>query len=157
MKIKTIVEEDLSNYKFPSLLIGFPHCSFKCDIENGTKLCQNSELVKEPNIEISYGEILNIYINNPFTKAFVFGGLEPFDSYFDMLELIKYIRLYIDDDIVIYTGYNENEIYNEINDLKKYTNIIIKFGRFIPNQKKHYDKLLGVELISNNQYAKKIT
>ena len=157
MKIKTIVEEDLSNYKFPSLLIGFPHCSFKCDIENGVKLCQNSKLVKEPNIEISYGEILNIYINNLFIKAFVFGGLEPFDSYFDMLELIKYIRLYIDDDIVIYTGYNENEIYNEINDLKKYTNIIIKFGRFIPNQKKHYDELLGVELISNNQYAKKIT
>ena len=41
--------------------------------------------------------------------------------------------------------------------LKKYSNIIIKFGRFIPNQKPHYDPVLGVELASDNQYGEKIS
>jgi len=33
-------------------------------------------------------------------------------------------------------------------------NIIVKFGRYRPNQEKHYDKILGVFLASDNQYAK---
>ena len=32
--------------------------------------------------------------------------------------------------------------------------VIVKFGRFRPNQEKHYDEVLGVYLISDNQYAK---
>jgi hypothetical protein len=39
--------------------------------------------------------------------------------------------------------------------LKGYGNIVVKFGRFIPNQEKHYDSVLGVELSSFNQYAKR--
>ena len=35
--------------------------------------------------------------------------------------------------------------------------IIIKYGRFIPNQQKHYDEILGVYLASDNQYAEKIS
>ena len=34
-----------------------------------------------------------------------------------------------------------------------YHNIIIKYGRYIPNDGKHFDRVLGVELVSNNQYA----
>ena len=41
--------------------------------------------------------------------------------------------------------------------LKSYKNIIIKFGRFIPNDKPHRDTILGVNLASSNQYAKKIS
>ena len=37
--------------------------------------------------------------------------------------------------------------------LSKFANVIIKFGRFIPNQKPHFDEVLGVELASPNQYA----
>ena len=37
-----------------------------------------------------------------------------------------------------------------------FTNIIIKFGRYIPNQKPHYDEVLGVNLASDNQYAERI-
>ena len=29
----------------------------------------------------------------------------------------------------------------------------IKYGRYIPNDGKHFDRVLGVELVSNNQYA----
>ena len=45
----------------------------------------------------------------------------------------------------------------KINILKQYPNIIIKFGRFKPNQKSHYDDVLGVNLISDNQYGEKIS
>ena len=39
------------------------------------------------------------------------------------------------------------------NKIKSY-GIIVKFGRFRPNQEPHYDEVLGVNLISDNQYAK---
>ena len=76
-----------------------------------------------------------------------------------MFKLIADFRrtLWIDDDIVIYTGYNEDEIQKEINKLRQFKNIIIKFGRFIPNQKKKYDEVLGVTLSSDNQYAEVIS
>ena len=59
--------------------------------------------------------------------------------------------------MAIYTGYYKNEIQDQIDVLKLYPNIIVKFGRYIPNQSPHYDKILGVELASNNQYAEKIS
>ena len=63
MKIKGIIDEDFVNYKKPSLYIAFPNCSFKC----GRELCQNSELARQVNIEISIEEIYNRYISNPIT------------------------------------------------------------------------------------------
>ena len=36
-------------------------------------------------------------------------------------------------------------------------NIIIKFGRFVPMQQPHFDPILGVNLASDNQYAKQIS
>lgn len=39
----------------------------------------------------------------------------------------------------------------------KWKNIIVKFGRFIPNQHPHYDEVLGINLASDNQYAEKIS
>jgi hypothetical protein len=38
--------------------------------------------------------------------------------------------------------------------IKNCGNIIVKFGRYRPNQEPHFDKVLGVELASDNQYAK---
>ena len=52
---------------------------------------------------------------------------------------------------VIYTGYNENEILNQIDRLKKFENIILKIGRYRPNNKSHYDDILGINLVSDNQ------
>ena len=37
---------------------------------------------------------------------------------------------------------------------RMYGNIIVKYGRYVPNQKPHYDELLGILLASDNQYAK---
>ena len=90
----------------------------------------------------------------------------------DLISLIDCIRnkYNIEDDIVIYTGYTKEELekgqfgkdseisranYNYL--LEAYKNIIIKFGRYYPNQTAHFDKVLGVNLISDNQYAEKVS
>lgn len=158
MLIKGITAEDFVNYKKPSMYIAFPYCTFKCEKECGIKgICQNSTLAKTANIEISIEKLLSYYFDNPITKAIVLAGLEPFDSFNDVLNLINKLRQQCDDDVIIYTGYTEEEIKDKIEILKQYKNIIIKYGRFKPNYKKHYDSILGVNLISDNQYAKKIS
>lgn len=157
MKVITIVDEDFVNYKKASMYIAFPNCSFKC----GKNICQNSPLATQPRIDISYESIVRRYLNNQYTNAIVFAGLEPFDDFTDLELLINEFRIYTDDDIVIYTGYNKDEIQERINYLKDtcgYKNIIIKFGRYIPKliQESHYDEVLGVNLASDNQYAERI-
>lgn len=158
MILKDIVVEDFTNYCKTSMFLIFPYCTFKCDKENGVTLCQNSSLVKQPNIDISIDNVINCYINNPITSAIVCGGLEPLDSFDELLELIKKLRVEYkcDDDIVIYTGYNKDEILDKINMLKEFNNIIIKYGRFIPHQKPHLDPILKVYLASDNQYTEKL-
>ena len=157
--IKQLQDEDFLNYKKPCMFIGFPHCSFKCEKECGIKCCQNSELAQVPNIEIGINTIVKRYINNSITSAIVIGGLEPFDTEEDLINLIFELRKETNDDIVIYTGYNKEEIqYREsYKNIVNFKNIIIKFGRFIPNQEKHFDQVLGVNLASDNQYAEKVS
>lgn len=158
MKIKGIISEDFINYKKPSMVIEFPYCSFKCDKECGQQVCQNSDLVQSPTYEITVKKIVLHYLKNDITEAIVMQGLEPFDSIDDLIQLILFIRKHTNDDIVIYTGYTEEELESEIQMFYDYDlkNIIIKFGRFIPDQSYHFDKILGVTLTSPNQYAKKI-
>lgn len=155
--IKGIKDEDFVNYKEPSMFIAFPCCTWKCEKECGMQVCQNSTLATTKNIKIESEEIVERYMNNTITKAFVFGGLEPFDTWRDLITLVKVIRAKTLDDIVIYTGYEEWEIDNLVQWLYEYPNIIIKYGRFLPNQRSHYDEVLGVYLASDNQYAEKIS
>ena len=157
IKIKGIRMEDFTNYKKPSMYIAFPSCTFKCERECGQKICQNSSLVQSKTLEVGVKSIVNKYINNKITSAIVIGGLEPFDSKEDLFILISYFRISTQDDIVIYTGYKEEEIKNQLQYLRAYRNIIVKFGRFIPNQQPHYDDVLGVMLASDNQYAERIS
>lgn len=157
MLIKGLIEEDFINYKKPSMFIIFPKCSFKCDKEAGCTICQNSALALEPNIEIPVHKIIHRYKNNQISKAIVCGGLEPFDSWRDLRQLIIELRIITNDDIVIYTGYNKEEIIEYIKFLSQFPNIIIKFGRYVPDNKSHYDTVLGIELASDNQYAERIS
>ena len=101
--------------------------------------------------------LIDRYLNNGITEAVVIGGLEPLDTFEDTLQFIKDFREKSDDDIVIYTGFNEDEIEDKIVILKKFKNIIVKFGRYRPNFQKHFDAVIGVELASPNQYAKRIS
>ena len=157
MIIKQLIDEDFTNYKKPSMFIGFPNCTWKCEKDCGKKMCQNKELATSPSIEIEVDNLVNRYLNNIITKAVVCGGLEPMDSWNDIQQFIKKLREYTDDDCVIYTGYYPEEIQDNINWLKQFSNIIIKFGRFIPNHQPHYDEILGVDLISDNQQARRIS
>ena len=157
MKIKGVTVEDFLQYQKPSMFIICPYCSFKCDKENGTQLCQNWSLSKAKEIEIDDEVLIQRYLSNDITKAIVFGGLEPLDSFDDLLNFIDLFRKQSGDDIVIYTGYRNDEVEDKISLLSQYKNIIIKFGRYIPNQKAHFDPVLGVDLASNNQYRVKIS
>ena len=156
MKLKGINDYDICNYKKPAMFLIFPHCSFKCDKECGVNVCQNSALAREPVIEMRVADIVHRYLDSPLTHAVVCGGLEPFDSAQDLTLFITYFRMHSKDPIIIYTGYKEEELTEQIKFLQNFDNIIVKFGRFIPNSPHIYDAILGVELASDNQYAKRI-
>ncbi len=153
MKIKNLVETDFVNYKKISMFIGFPKCDWKCCTEAGKDICQNSALAKAPDIEISYEDLYLKFVDNPLTEAVVCGGLEPFCSTEDLLGLIAYFRKHnVDCPFVIYTGYNIDELSDTTYFfLQRLGNIILKAGRFIPDQEPHYDLILGVNLASDNQ------
>lgn len=161
MIIKTIVDEDFINYKQPSMYIGTAQCNGKCCREAGIPMsvCQNDEWRKTATVEMADDDIIERYLSNSITSAICFAGLEPFEQFFEMFNLIFVLRnnYHCDDTVVIYTGYNKDEIKQEVEALQRFKNIIIKFGRFVPNQSKHYDKVLGVNLASDNQYAEQIS
>lgn len=155
MIIKGLVEEDFVNYKYPSMVILMPHCNWKC----GSDLCHNLPCAKAPDILIQPQTIVKRYLNNPIPKALVFSGLEPFMDFEEVLSMIEAFRKVSKDTIIIYSGYTEEELEKQIEEelRHKYKNIIIKFGRYIPGQMSHIDPILGVELASDNQYAKQIS
>lgn len=159
MKIKGIIDEDFVNYKLPSMVIMTPSCTFKCEKECGKQVCQNGALATAPSINIGVHSLIYRYLHNPITKAIVIAGLEPFDSFGEVIGLITTLRgeYRCDDDIVIYTGYNKDESEQWIQQLQTVPNIIIKFGRFVPDQQSHYDEILGVKLASDNQFAERIS
>ena len=160
MKIKGLQDEDFVNYKKPSMFIGTSLCDWKCCNEQclDKSICQNSSLANSKTIDVSADEIYRRNINNPITKAVVIGRLEPMLQFSEVLDLVKIFRdSDCNDDIVIYTGYYKEEIADKIPLLSKYKNIVIKYGRYIQNQEKHYDEVLGVWLASDNQYAERIS
>lgn len=157
MKLRGIIWEDFTNYKKSSMFLITPYCDFKCCIEAGNNICQNMSIVNDPIIDIDDEDLIKKYLSNPITKSIVFGGLEPFhkDSFDDIYNFINTLRwdYRCFDDVVIYTGYYPEETIDEWSRLSKFANIIVKFGRFIPGQKPHFDELLGVELANDEQYA----
>lgn len=161
MLVKGIKEEDFTNYKVPSMFISTCYCNFKCctEADMDVGVCQNAPLSNAPIISISDDVICTHYVMNPITKAVVFGGMEPFEQFQALVMFIDMLRgeFKCDDDIVIYTGFNKDEIADHVRILKEFKNIVIKYGRFIPNAPHRYDDVLGIELASDNQYAERIS
>ena len=162
MRVKTIVDEDFVNYQKPSMFIGTISCGGKCCIEGGFPLsvCQNDGWRGNAPIDIRDRVIIERYLHNGISRAIVFGGLEPMEQSDELFEFIDMLRntYKCDDDVVIYTGYNREEISGIVERLvHRFSNIIIKFGRYIPNMKSRFDEVLGVELASDNQYAVRIS
>lgn len=160
MRVKEIKDEDFVNYKVPSMFVATCFCDFKCcrDANIPISTCQNEPIAKQLDIEISADEILRRYQKNPITYAIVIGGLEPMLQFDEVLELVRTFRNGgCQDPIIIYTGYYESEIVNEIGLLSQFPNIILKVGRFKPGQKPHKDELLGVMLVNDEQKAIQIS
>ena len=171
LHLKGLVDEDVVNYRKTSMFLIFPNCDFKCEKECGRAVCQNSSLAKAPILSYDDKEIIKRYIDNPLTHAIVIGGLEPFYSITSMEQVCALVSLLRDDydcldDIVIYTGYTEAELTGEkeglsitqqylFQNLTETPNIVIKFGRYRPDDVSHYDSILGLNLASLNQYAKR--
>lgn len=161
MRVKTIVDEDFLNYKKPTMYIGTAFCDGKCCKEANIPIsvCQNDEWRSAQIINMSDDTIIQRYLMNDITKAICFAGLEPFQQYDEMFNFIRKLRTDYgcDDTIVIYTGFNKEEIESQVKILSKFKNIIIKYGRYIPDQKRHLDDVLGVYLASDNQYAEVVS
>lgn len=158
MKLKGIIEEDFTNYKLPSMFLITTTCDFKCCKELGNNICQNMDVVKQPTIDVSDDDLIKRYLANPITKSIVFGGLEPFEQFEEVYDFIHKLRWEYScfDPVVIYTGFYPEEKVDELMRLSKFDKIIIKFGRFIPDQKPHFDEVLGVNLASDNQWAEEL-
>ena len=153
-------EADFINYKKAAFNISAGiSCTFKCCKENPS-ICHNNPLCKQSPIEYSISKIIDRYKKQKISKSFVVQGLEPLDNLKQVLWLIDGIRRAgIEDEVILWTGYTEKECFDLIFLIKKmgWVNIIIKFGRYIPNAPSRYDPVLGVTLASDNQYAKKIS
>ncbi len=159
IRLKNIIDEVFQDYKKPSMMLSTCKCDWKCCIEENLdiSICQNSDLTNQKNIDIPIVTIIDRYINNPITKAIIIGGLEPFLQYDEILSFVKEFRKVSKDDLVIYTGYYPDEVKPYIEELKQYPNIIIKFGRYKEKHNKIFDNILGVYLLSDNQYTIKIS
>lgn len=155
MRVLEIKDEDCINFKNISMFVATPFCSGKCYKELGLdcSICQNDKLRNSEIICLDDEEIIKRYMQNDLTTAIVFGGLEPLDSFCELFEFLKKFRKHCDDTVVIYTGYKENEIEDKKEKLKQIGNVILKVGRFIPNDSKVFDQNLGVYLASKNQYS----
>lgn len=158
------IRETLGDYKKHSLLISVGTCSGKCWKELGLdeNTCQNN-ILKESVRDMSNDRIIKIidgYIEDGIISSIIFGGLEPMEQVEDIEYIINGIeeiakKYVVKIDIIIYTGFYREEIENAVNllSINKSNKLIIKYGRFIPNSKSRYDKILGVTLSSDNQYA----
>lgn len=159
MIIKDIQDETLQDYKDVAMLISARTCDWKCCRDAGYEICQNSEVARRKDIDIPNEKICERYLSNKVSKAIIFGGLEPMFQILDILAILELLRnhYHCNDTVVIYTGYDKSEIKPQVRALSEYPNVIVKYGRFIPNQTTHYDAVLGVFLASPNQWAEKIS
>ena len=154
--LKGVIDEDFVNYQLPAMYLAFPKCNLKCGVEN----CQNSVLANEPDITVSISNLYNRYIKNPITEAVICSGMDPMDSWGELDSLLCYFRhkMGCTDDFVIYTGYDKDEITEKVDHISlEYSNVVVKYGRYIPGDVPHYDSVLGVKLASDNQYAERLS
>lgn len=158
--LKGVVMEDFVNYAKPSFFLVTCKCDWKCCHEANIPItvCQNEPVVRQETKEFLISSIYKAYIGNEITKAVVIGGLEPILQFEEVLSLLDYFRKQnCNDDFVIYTGYYKEEIEKEIEQLKKYPNVILKYGRYKPNSVSRFDDILQITLVSDNQYAERIS
>ena len=159
MRLKNVIDEDFVQYQKPCMFISTCFCDWKCCKELGMDICmcQNSPAYDSKIVNKHNDALVKRYMKNPISQSIVFGGFEPMLQFDELVELIRRFREETSDDIVIFTGYYENEIKDKIDVLKHFRNIVVKFGRYVPGQEPHLDPVLGVKLANKEQYATRIS
>lgn len=167
MIVKDIQDETLQDYKEVAMLISARFCDWKCCRDAGYEICQNSEVARRKDIDIPNEVICERYLKNKVSRAIIFGGLEPMFQILDILDILELLRkkYHCNDTVIVYTGYEKEEILPQITALSDYKNVIVKYGRYVPENVPenvpgnvpHYDPILGVVLASSNQWAEKIS
>ena len=159
MKLTGLLDEDFQNYRKTSMFLSTSMCDGKCYRELGMspELCQNYHLQSDSTkiMNVDDHRIIERYLANPITQAIVIGGLEPLMNQQEILNFVTMLRssYHCEDDVVIYTGYNPEEVPNFVSEVGRYANILMKFGRYLPNRQSKFDPVLGVTLASDNQYG----
>ena len=94
--VKDIVYESFQDYKCASMLIATCTCNWKCLIELGldTSMCQNCQLAKSKTSSVKIDVLYESYLNSKITNAIVFGGLEPFLQFEQVVAFIDFFRNY---------------------------------------------------------------
>jgi pyruvate-formate lyase-activating enzyme len=139
-------------------LIATVNCDWKCLKEQNLPLstCQNSHTCDIGNKEIELKELVARFNDNVLSECVIWAGLEPMLQFEEMLCFINEFRKTNNEEVIIFTGYYPEELKWHIEKLKSFSNLIIKFGRYIKNSKPIRDNLLKIELVSENQFSKRI-
>ena len=61
-------------------------------------------------MEIDDDALIDRYLKNPITKSIVFGGLEPFEQFSELVSFVYKLRQKTNDTVVIYSGFLKSEI-----------------------------------------------
>ena len=160
MRVRKLLTERFQDYKVPSMYLAACFCDWKC-CPDKPYVCQNNPVANLPVTDIPDDEILDTYLSDPITEAIVIAGLEPLLQAREVCNLIRRAaERAIRTTFVIYTGYTvcEARDIGFFDELKatgygKDVQVIIKYGRYVPDQQPHFDEVLGVDLVSDNQYA----
>lgn len=161
MLLIDVKTDNITDYKETSVLLIFPYCSGKCGNACHNKYLQN--LSENEYLHTTSKAIKQLYEGLSTHKAIVMAGLEPFDSFDDVLDIVKTIcSSHKACDIVIYSGYKKDEYdetfkdkllacyfdYNIYNNKK----LIVKLGRYDEKHKNSWHSvILGVSLATDNQ------
>lgn len=154
IRLKDAVEV-FQDYKKSALLFSTCYCDWKCCHEAGVDIdiCQNQKVSQQREVTLPFESILK-KVNQSFTDAVIFGGLEPILQADEVVQCIEYLRKHgVKKDIVVYTGYYLEEIDPETLAYLALNDCILKCGRFIPDRKPKFDAVLGITLASDNQYG----
>lgn len=148
------VTEVFQDYKKPALMVCTAHCDFKCCKDAGYDVCHNMKVAKQRGVFLPFARLLNMVNKSTLTDAVLFGGLEPFLQADELVQCIEYLRAHgMTKDIVIYTGYDRSELDQKTLLRLSCSQVIVKFGRYVPNSSPVFDPILGIILASDNQYG----
>ena len=145
--------EVFQDYKRSAVMFSAISCDWKCCKEAGRDVCQNMKLTKGEIVVLSFDRALKM-VKDSITDAVLFAGLEPLLQADELVQFIEYLRQKgISKPIVIYTGYYPEEINQETLLRLAKCQVVMKFGRYIPDRPSRFDEILGITLASDNQFG----